>query len=253
MNARPEESWEYTGTRNWRTTDLWRAGLICDEDGEPLWFAVNPKPLPTGVSHYAAFPPALVTPMLRASCPQRACPECGSPWERIVEAERGPRPERDMNKKYAEVDRTYATMTGSDFYRYQAHFTTLGFRPTCACYDSRYANEFQRARRERKRWQRMVTGNWWERVRRRPGKSEWPHKPGVILDPFAGTGTVGQVAAVEGRDCVLVDLSAVYLDIARQRLTRGLRAAPKPPKLLGKLEKAGQLALPEAMDDGTEL
>ena len=41
---------------------------------------------------------------------------------------------------------------------------------------------------------------------------------GVVLDPFAGTGTTGLVAAQLGRRFVGIDLSPEYLDIARTRL-----------------------------------
>jgi DNA modification methylase len=44
-------------------------------------------------------------------------------------------------------------------------------------------------------------------------------KPGdVILDPFAGTGTVGQVAALHGRQFVGIELSRDYIGLARKRL-----------------------------------
>ena len=44
---------------------------------------------------------------------------------------------------------------------------------------------------------------------------------GVVLDPFAGTGTVGRVAVQLGRDAVLCDLSGKYLaEHARARTSR---------------------------------
>jgi DNA modification methylase len=44
-------------------------------------------------------------------------------------------------------------------------------------------------------------------------------KPGdVVLDPFAGTGTVGQVAALHGRKFVGIELSRDYIGLARKRL-----------------------------------
>lgn len=41
---------------------------------------------------------------------------------------------------------------------------------------------------------------------------------GTVLDPFAGTGTVGVVAKENGRDYVLIDISAENADICRERL-----------------------------------
>lgn len=44
-------------------------------------------------------------------------------------------------------------------------------------------------------------------------------KPGdVVLDPFFGSGTVGQVARNLGRDFVGIEISDEYVDVARQRL-----------------------------------
>jgi DNA modification methylase len=45
-------------------------------------------------------------------------------------------------------------------------------------------------------------------------------KGDTILDPFGGTGTVALVAAEHGRDAIICDLSAEYLDLARSRLFR---------------------------------
>ena len=41
--------------------------------------------------------------------------------------------------------------------------------------------------------------------------------PGVVLDPFAGTGTTGEVALKLGRSFVGVDLYEEYCQMARQR------------------------------------
>ncbi len=53
-----------------------------------------------------------------------------------------------------------------------------------------------------------------------------PPVPGVVLDPFFGSGTVGVVASRLGRDWLGIELSGSYRQIARQRL-QGL-GTPKP-------------------------
>lgn len=53
-----------------------------------------------------------------------------------------------------------------------------------------------------------------------------PSRPGVVLDPFFGTGTVGEAAAGLGRDFLGVELSPVYRELAARRLgLAGRRAA----------------------------
>jgi site-specific DNA-methyltransferase (adenine-specific) len=42
--------------------------------------------------------------------------------------------------------------------------------------------------------------------------------PGVVLDPFFGTGTVGVVAQRHGRDWVGIELNPAYVQLAEDRL-----------------------------------
>lgn len=46
-------------------------------------------------------------------------------------------------------------------------------------------------------------------------------KNGRVLDPFFGSGTTGVVCNELGRDCVGIELSAEYAELARERLLRG--------------------------------
>jgi hypothetical protein len=43
-------------------------------------------------------------------------------------------------------------------------------------------------------------------------------RPGVVLDPFFGAGTVGLVAERKGRDWVGIEINPAYAKIADQRL-----------------------------------
>lgn len=61
-----------------------------------------------------------------------------------------------------------------------------------------------------------------------------PARPGVVLDPFGGTGTTALVAAVHGRTGISVDMSADYCRLARWRVSDPAERAraldvPKPP------------------------
>lgn len=44
---------------------------------------------------------------------------------------------------------------------------------------------------------------------------------GVVLDPFGGSGTTGEVAEMEGRNSVLIELNPEYVEIAKQRTAQG--------------------------------
>ena len=41
---------------------------------------------------------------------------------------------------------------------------------------------------------------------------------GVVLDPFAGSGTTGVVAEILGRDAILIEISKEYVKIIEERL-----------------------------------
>jgi DNA modification methylase len=45
---------------------------------------------------------------------------------------------------------------------------------------------------------------------------------GVVLDPFGGSGTTGLVAAMNDRNCILIELNPEYINIAKQRIDQEL-------------------------------
>ena len=71
--------------------------------------------------------------------------------------------------------------------------------------------------------------------------SSAPSSPGVVLDPFGGTGTTALVADALGRHGISVDMSADYLRIAQWRTTDPRQRAkaaqrdytPPPPQIEG--------------------
>ncbi len=52
-----------------------------------------------------------------------------------------------------------------------------------------------------------------------------PTRPGIVLDPFFGSGSVGAVAARHGRDWLGIELSAKYRTLAKRRLAQVREAA----------------------------
>jgi site-specific DNA-methyltransferase (adenine-specific) len=52
-----------------------------------------------------------------------------------------------------------------------------------------------------------------------------PTRPGVVLDPFFGAGTVGLVAQQHGRDWLGIELNPDYIELAKTRLGLGDAAA----------------------------
>lgn len=68
----------------------------------------------------------------------------------------------------------------------------------------------------------LLYANRWRTIRtvgaRVPCGCGAPTQPGVVLDPFFGTGTVGAVASDLGRDWIGIELNPAYVALAEQRL-----------------------------------
>jgi DNA modification methylase len=130
----------------------------------------------SSVSHFAVFPPALVEPCVKAGTSERGvCPECGAPWERVVERRpatpgQAPGYNRDSGARNDGDRAGHWT---------DAEVITSGWRPSCA-HDA-------------------------EPV------------PATVLDPFAGSGTVGVVANKLSRRAILIDLNPEYLEQIERR------------------------------------
>jgi DNA modification methylase len=119
-------------------------------------------------THFACFPTKLVEPcLLSGTSAYGCCAECGKPWERVVNKEQLL---RDRPNEY--VKRTGKEGTGNSCANTVAGVmsTTVGWQKACNC-----------------------------------GTSEV--KPCVVLDPFMGSGTVGQVCIERGRYAVGIELS----------------------------------------------
>ena len=130
-------------------------------------------------AHFATFPPKLVEPCILAGTSPRACEICGAPWKRKLAR-------KYYGNKFRDADltkgRNINQLGGQQFYKneYEAP-QTIGWQPTCSC-----DNE---------------------------GKGRC-----LVLDPFAGSGTTGEVALKHGRDYLLIELNRDYEKLIRGRL-----------------------------------
>lgn len=130
-------------------------------------------------AHFATFPEELARRCVLAGCPVRVCRVCGKPSERIVERERVY--DHTTTQPTALRDRNDLN-GGAD-----GHDVRHG--PT--------------VRTETLGWSDCGHNNW---------------RPGQVLDPFIGSGTVAKVARDHGRHAVGIDLNEQYLQLAARRL-----------------------------------
>lgn len=140
-------------------------------------------------SHYAVYPAELCRIPIDASCPRRVCRTCGVPSRRLtstaqVDTGRTTNGAKNIGRK-AESATDYETRTISET-------TTLGWT-TCGCPGT-----------DGIRLDGYHDGAGW--------------RPGVVLDPFAGSGTTLMVAMGMSRDAIGIDLDSRNAELARERI-----------------------------------
>ncbi len=162
-------------------------------------------------SHFATFPRKLVEPCIKAGTSERGCcPVCGKPWERVVESERVAT--RPGNKTKILVPTGWNTGPG----RHDG-------------IDGRYRGASEVGNRDPGRHVAIKTDRGWRHACNCHHMSaNWAPVPAVVFDPFVGSGTVCVVANALGRHGIGLDLSADYLKLASQRITRPHAAIQRP-------------------------
>jgi DNA modification methylase len=157
------------GMREWKPT----------RNARTVWeIATQPYPQ----AHFATFPDELARRCILAGSSNKACEQCGAPWERVVAVEYVKSP---VHGAGSVVGRHYETgannWDGAGLPRVNKKVTTTGWQPTCSC-------------------KQEGTGRC------------------IVLDPFGGSGTVAKVATGNGRDSIYIDLNPAYLEMAKQRI-----------------------------------
>lgn len=147
---------------------------------------------PVKMAHFATMPEALIEPCILAGSSAQACEHCGAAWRRVVE-----KGESSWERRKADGDPMRYGLNGNAAalqrslsdpedraaggFGKPAERRDLGFSPGCACADN--------------------TGS----------------ARSVVLDPFAGSGTVLRVAERFQRDAIGIDLNADYIDLQEKR------------------------------------
>jgi len=149
---------------------------------------------PFSEAHFATFPTELGARCIKAGTSEHGCcGKCGAPLVRVVERIGGPqgdhRKRADFNENGSKQAHASGTVDGSalsEIYRKEGYpeRRTTGWQPSCACNAGTV--------------------------------------PCRVLDPFAGSGTVGVVCSQMGRDFTGIELNPAYAEMARKRIrTKG--------------------------------
>jgi DNA modification methylase len=129
-------------------------------------------------SHFAVMPPELVETCLLSGSSPKACEHCDAPWQRIID--HSPMVIRNGPKSGGYGSRTTDGLSGTMLAPSETR--TIGWKPTCKCENN--------------------TGS---------GKC-------IVLDPFAGAGTVPLVAIRHGRDWLGIELNFEYITLINKRI-----------------------------------
>jgi hypothetical protein len=147
------------------------------------WWNIPTEPY--AGSHYATWPRKLLERPIKAMCPLRVCTTCGQPSRRITgEAEYVDR----RGKTRTDMNLGRGTVAGAQV----AH----GVRAGNASWSET----------------RVVETIGWTDC----GHNTW--RSGVVLDPFAGSGTTLAVATGHGRDAIGIDIDERNADLALERV-----------------------------------
>ncbi len=144
-----------------------------------VW-AISPEPSTQG--HFATYPTRLVATCMQLGCPPRVCAECGKPWARKVETSGGSIGEGDWIDKSAQHEKGMSSPAKSKNSSKDGTYRRrdLGFFPSCEC----------------------------------GGET----RPGLVLDPFTGSGTTGVVAVRHRRRFAGCELNPDYVAMAQGRI-----------------------------------
>ncbi len=184
-------------------------------------------------AHFAAFPPKLIEPMIKAGTSEKGCcADCGAPWVRIVEETKLRRDRPNEYTKRQPDEEGIGNTCANDVAGVETR--TVGWRPSCECHgklvkrrgtrlgygdynmtdnpDETGMSKSLSARagcaRELREFPTTVT-NYVSDI----PLDEHPIEPCVVLDPFVGSGTTLAVCIGLGRHSVGIDLSETYLRV----------------------------------------
>ena len=245
---------EERGDTSWHTLGRFNP---TQTSGAPLLDYWEIPPTGYSGSHYAVFPPALVEPLVKAMCPLRVCLVCGEPSRRITKiwTAEDSQPQlaahikerrKALGMSTSEVDGWFGFKDAANNWErpdlrrvppaeiwpvlkerlgLSNEFDGLvnGDREwTGSLVEYEHVSDYPSG------WTQDASGRVYQRLAARKdriepdaGWSDCGHdnwRPGLILDPFAGSGTTLLVATGHGHDAVGIDLDARNAELALDRV-----------------------------------
>ena len=139
-------------------------------------------------SHFAVFPPELLMKPIKSSCPQQVCKKCGVPRERITQ-----NPDFDYSVNTENIKDTHKRNINDE--------------------KTQSTSALHRTGNEGVFYMGKTVG--WTKCKCNEG-----FEPGIVLDPFIGSGTAGIVAKDLNRRWIGIELNPEYIKMAKNRIKK---------------------------------
>lgn len=156
---------------------------VCNASGKNPGDVWDIPSTPYAKAHFATFPLSIVELCVKAgSSEMGCCPVCGSPSTRIIDKSFIPQSDVSPSKLAKSSIKGFDPSCGwGDTPRGSSVVSTVGWNKSCSCDDGDLV-------------------------------------PSVILDPFAGSGTVGEFCRLNNRSSILIELNKEYKPLINDRV-----------------------------------
>lgn len=177
-------------------------------------------------AHFATFPVELPEVCILAGTSEHGCcPQCGSPWIRIVDKTEYQPDEVEPGERRVDASRADKTrkLSGAE-YNKTVRILGQGWAPTCTCYGFSPDDlpEYLTDATEEERASILT--------RRINKLQEWatlPVVPCTVMDIFCGSGTTGMVAVSHKREFIGIELNPEYVVLGHTRILEGDKRLPE--------------------------
>ncbi len=168
--------------------------------------------MPFPGAHFATFPPALIEPIVKAGSSRWVCSRCGKPRTRIT---KNPLYEKIKIDNWTKMEDEKIDKYDSKFSERQGiHSQSRSLGAYRNWLREHGLDEFESgAPTETVGWSDCGCGEKW--------------MPGIVMDPFGGSGTVGRVAHRLGRSFIILEIKPEYTEMAHQRIRGKYKPLPE--------------------------
>lgn len=176
-------------------------------------FFINPRPF--AEAHFATFPVDLPLKILKCACPSQVCTKCGVPCYPISKIE---------NKTSFTLKQIKElTIIPQENWTTKLICKLVNLNPESQCHCGRSFKRhvtLDRGKTSHENYPVIALCNNSQLVGHTKCSCNVDFKPGIVLDPFFGAGTVGVAAEKLGLQWCGIELSEEYITIAKNRLNK---------------------------------